>query len=480
MPYKDTYFLSYEKALEIAKQQNKLDIDGYKIQICYYDGEKKENNLDNLIHLPLDNFIDSLSLMNSRIPTQLNFLGFEFSEDILNEIQKHFIDSIKVVKEIRRQIMITYIDKILNQKLDFKEPLRFFLMGHKNTRVMRYVSQNIHKTLLSMGYESYFHLQKGTEFKSIDIIKKIAEFKPHVTININNLNNNYINENCFNFIWFQDPMPILTNEETINLREKDFFFSYQTIFDEQLKNKGIPPEKIQRQYFGYYPKDFLVEKNIKRENKIVFVGSYYEEEYILNSIPNKYKDIIFKELKSLLENKEEISKENIISLFHKHNLKTPSDININLFQQSIVRNTCVQWLSEIDYKKEIYGYGWEKNKKLQKYSKGPLDKANIKDLYNEAKYVLLASGQVINTERLAEAIICGAIPLCYDSRNITNEPEHWNSEILYFKTKEDLEKILKNNIKPKNTNIEKMKKFFSYEHLVDKITSTIKKELERS
>ncbi len=81
MKYRDTYFLSSEEALRVASQQNKQN-NGYWLQTCYYEGEKIESDLVNLIHLPLGNLVDDLANGRYRIPEKVEFEGLDISDDI--------------------------------------------------------------------------------------------------------------------------------------------------------------------------------------------------------------------------------------------------------------------------------------------------------------------------------------------------------------------------------------------------------------
>jgi len=69
----DTYFTEYESAYYVAKQRNKSGIFN-DLDICYYNGEKQDDGeLENLIHLPLENIYDYFSETPNRHPT--NFIS---------------------------------------------------------------------------------------------------------------------------------------------------------------------------------------------------------------------------------------------------------------------------------------------------------------------------------------------------------------------------------------------------------------------
>ena len=130
-------------------------------------------------------------------------------------------------------------------------------------------------------------------------------------------------------------------------------------------------------------------------------------------------------------------------------------------------------ISPIDV--EVCGYNWDKHedeKVISKF-KGKVEKQDLNKLYNSAKYGLAASGEVINTQRLGEMIYAGVIPVIYDSRDLTDEEQTWDDEVLYFKTKEDLKYILDNELKPKNFRSKEMLEHFTYDSFLDTILNVI-------
>jgi hypothetical protein len=387
------------------------------------------------------------------------------------EILTHFNMTMQQAKQYRAQLNSHYVNELKNLKLDFSEPLRFYLMASDRTTVMQFISKNIAEILKEMGYEVLFDLYRGTE--DATCFKKIYEFKPHVTININHLNNRFLSEDVFNFVWFQDPMEHLVNDAPMYIRDRDYIFSYQTIFTEILLKKGVDKQKIfKQQVFPINPKEFFLDDKVTREDKIVFVGSFYPDDYG-SYIPEH----INKEFIKLIENGISLSKERIRSIYNNYNLTMPEELNfINYIQQSYIRNMCVDWLSHNKKEKiEIYGYRWENSNNEQVISKykGKVQREDLNALYNSVKYVLAASGQVINTQRLGEIIYSGAIPVIYDSRDISDEDETWDEECLYFKTKEELDYILDNKIEPKQYRTKKILDYFSYDSFINTILNQI-------
>jgi hypothetical protein len=320
----------------------------------------------------------------------------------------------------------------------------------------------------------FFELQLGIEDSFC--IKNRFEYNAHINININHFHSDYINNNAFNFVWFQDAMPILTNNKDINIRDRDFIFTYQNIFKNRLLFKGVSEEKIFKQeVFPVKQGSFYIDDNISKENKIIFVGTYYRDNKHYDD--NYYYNVLDDEYKKLITSGSSLSKKNINKILSLHDKNMPDNVTyVNDIQQSIIRNEAVLWMCDVSpIDVEVYGYNWDKHedeKVISKF-KGKVEKQDLNKLYNSAKYGLAASGQVINTQRLGEMIYAGVIPVVYDSRDITDEEHTWDDEVLYFKTKDDLKYILDNELKPKNFRSKEMLKYFSYDSFIDTILKTV-------
>jgi len=476
--YLDTYFFSGAQAHKIASEQNRYEND-YMLQACYYDGEKIDSDLVNLIHLPVDNMLEDLAKGIYRIPDKVSLDGLELSESIKMEIEANFNMSLIQVREYRKEYNKHYIKNLKYASLNFDEPLRFYLIANSETQVMQYVSKSIAGVLKNAGYEVYYDLYYGIE--DVGSTQNISKFNPHVVINLNHMNNAHINNDCFNFVWFQDPMPILMDAREIMVRDRDYIFSYQTIYTNLLLKKHVPSTKIFKQeVLPVNPEEFFYDKSIKREDKIIFVGSFYDSHNKEDFLDKK----IAKQIKEFMSAGNVLSYENLDAIFEKNSVEitqSSRDVYFNEIQQSYARNLCVEWMCNSDKKVDLYGYKWElaKNNHIMQHFRGIATKSELNLLYNSAKYVLAASGQLINTQRLGEIVHAGAIPVIYDSRDITDEVNTWDDECLYFKTQEELHAILDNNLEPKKYRTKEMLDFFTYTNFLNTMFEQINKKLNR-
>ncbi len=187
--FEDTYFLDQKKAIEVAKQQNRPS--ATTLQACYYNGDKLDIDLPNLIHLPFDNLIEGLAQGIHRIPTKIDLSGLNLSAEVKHEIFKNFNIAIVKAQALRDEYNKAYIESFKNYKPNFKEtPWRFYLPTYSSTQVMQHVSKSIADTLNDMGYSVIYDLKYGTE--DVNCIKTLFLSRPHAKIELNDFSSRYL------------------------------------------------------------------------------------------------------------------------------------------------------------------------------------------------------------------------------------------------------------------------------------------------
>jgi len=458
--FEDTYFLDSQEALRVASQKNRPNMS--VLQACYYAGEKIETDLVNLIHLPFESFVDTLAQGVHRLPTKIDFTNLDISAAVKEEIKDNFQLLLAQTQGIRNALNEEYVKALKNRKLNFREPWRFYIPVHSNTQVLQYVAKAIAETLEHMGYEVLFDLRHGTE--ELHNAKNVFLFNPHVTINLNAMNTRLIADDVFNFVWFQDPMPFLRDKTKVQIRKRDFVFSLIPLFDKMLQEKGIPFERQ-----GFCINDYAYRANpaIKREKKIVFIGSSY-----LKTIPyTPETKEAFKELKEIFLAGKTFTDEIIEQTALQY--KFSADFVRSRFIPYIVRDIGLLELSKIksDYEIEIYGWGWEAYAELKPYYKGVLKYGQeIADIYSSATFAFSPHQLYTLQQRTFEATACGAIPIVYDCRNISKE-DTYEDALYYYKTSSDLEKILNADIEQKN--FTRLLNEHTYKSFVEKILNII-------
>ena len=469
--YEDIYFLNSEEALRVAKEQNRSGEDDvkYVLQCCYYDGQKIESDLVNLIHLPIDNLLEGLTYGRYRIPTKIEFSGLNLSYKMKVEIVSYFNMTIEQVKQYRIQLYKQHLESLRNTKLNFNEKWRFYLTANSQTTVMQYVSKSIANTLKSLGYEVFYDLYYGIEDNSS--FKNIYEFNPHVTININHLNNNYFGDDVFNFVWYQDPMPILFNNNPIKTRKRDVIFTYTQHYKALLENKDV---EVAFEYPIPADLEIFYNKNYKRKDTIVFVGTYYNEQNIVSQskIPNQFIDVLY----DYIQTRGIMYKDGLKKLFEDNCLNFPDDAVLASIIQGLVRNKCVEWMCECIDDSEVYGRNFEDKKLIKDNYKYEIKHGEeLANIYNSFKYALVPS-ILVNSQRLSEVSACGCIPVVYDAQHFTVEDNRWEDYCLFFSSKEELSNIVNNNLKPK-LDASCISQELSYKNLVQRFIDIINQRI---
>lgn len=441
--YEDIYFLNPQEALRVASQQNRWG-GGAFLQVCYYNGEKIESDLPNLIQLPLNNLLEGLAHGIYRLPSQINFDGLELSPEIQSEIEANFKLSITQVREYRQKLNTQYLQKAKSAKPDFKEPLRFYLHASANTDVMQHMSKNIAQALESMGYDVLFNLYIGME--DLECFKLLSEFNPHAVININHFNNQFISEDVFNFIWVQDMFAAAQLSQSNQLRKRDVVFHLIHSLAHLLSMKNIEslPQGFCINTGVYKHRD-----SIKRENKIVMIGSSYKK--VFNEVQHKEKNKIAKLLLKFYLSNEDNTLANFqkyfIYLKEKFNVATNYELGtiVNYVERDLILSEIAKM--NLDYELEVYGWGWESTP-LKSFYKGVLPYGeDISKVYNSAKYALVLGGYVLQ-QRTLEAAASGCIPLVFETPNhqVAQEDEScFEKSLVFFKKLGDLPSILNKN-----------------------------------
>jgi len=469
MTFKDTYFIDSEAALAVAKEKNRVEctiaVDG--LQICYYAGEKLRKSPKNCIHLPFENVYKYFTSSMNRVPQKISYENTDYSPDQQKVLTKKVTEIIEAAQTQRVQLMNKYVKKIKLYKPNFSQPLRVFLSGCRETTVMQYASENIANTFKRMGYQVKFYIQKNDmEFCcALGLLKALYKYKPHITININHLNNEYLHEKMLNFIWFQDPMPILTDNSKLNIRQRDFFFSLLDTTDISLIKKGVSKKKILRQHIATNESIYNTKYKISRENKIVFIGAAYVLHF--NNLPNE--ELVIEEIrKSIVSNKLDLAEMSRQYSFDYDYLK--DRLYPGVIRREMVKMICEH--SKIPV--EVYGLGWDKVPEVKPFFKGILNYGvEVAKVYNSAKYGLVPNGYY--QQRIYEMALSGTIPLVYDTP-IEKKPFKYADSCLLFKDTTSFKKTIKST---PTKNLKQISKDGTYKNMVKNILKLSKKVLSK-
>ncbi len=297
--------------------------------------------------------------------------------------------------------------------------LRIFFPANRMTEVMQYASKGLAEGFRALGHEVWISIEQS-EMEQLDYqrLKEQYEFNPHLVVNINHLNNQWMHPDLFNLVWWQDPMPELTNGKPLPWRHRDLVYAIGKDLGDYAIDSGA--QGFELQPIGINESVFRLDADVVRKEKIVFAGSSYR-----NFLPDhpKIKLILDKLQEALVSGKsmgptlcEEISGE----------LDVPYDIVWNRAIAYVMRDSLVHWMcSNPTTKVEVYGRGWEQDPVVAPYFKGEVTHGEeLAHIYRSAKYALSTNFMVMGDQRFTEICACGTIPVIYDCRNVSPGP-HW-------------------------------------------------------
>ncbi len=477
----DTYFFDSKLALEVALQKNRAETNNPRLkglQICYYNGEELKNTPKNCIHLPLDNIYSYFVTTNNRFPKfvcyqNTNFTASDqiaFNAKIAEVLNFSIIENNRLVEKYKR--------KIKKNKPDFSEKtLRVFVPACRETVVMQYISKNVASAFKNLGCKVKYYIQKSDMqcCGALDNLKAQYKFNPHITFNINHLNNEFIHKDVMNFIWFQDLMPILTDNESLNLRKRDFIFTLNKGMIKALKSKGAEKQNCKIQPFCIDTDIYKSRKSIQRKEKIVFIGSSYKQAFDNVPVPKKLKQKILYELLEVYLTEGPPSNKKRLEYCKKYNLKESVLLGhiTNYIERDMLIKKIANMNLNLDF--ELYGYDWDKDEELKKYDKGVLGYgADISKIYNGARYALVSGGYIVQ-QRILEGSASGSTPVVLDVRHIdTTYNKKFNNSMIFFKKPSELISLKKDK---KSYNLDLLVKSHSYTNFAQDILNIVDKDI---
>ena len=466
----DTYFISSADALKEAKKRNKVQ--GHKTltgtQVCYYAGKKLKKTPSNCINVPLENIFNYFRDTENRKPETISYKNTNYDKIQRDTLTTKIIQTINQAFLAQDKLIREYKEKIKKNKPNFKETKwRIFIPTSTSTSVMQHVSKHIATTFEAMGYKVLFFIEKNDlQYPSLLAqLKAHYEFNPHITVNLNHFNNEYLHKKVCNIIWIQDPMTSLIDKQSqVIVRPRDIIYSLAKPLDYYLEEKKVP---FTRQNFAINRSIFKIYQKVKREKKIVFVGSSY-----LSNLNENTPTALLDEILLMFKKGLDFDEDTVQRLALKYN-QDFSYINTRVIT-FIIRDFSIMELCKIqtNYQVEIYGWGWERYSEVKPFYKGPLKYGKeIAKVFNSATYSLSPHSGSLIQQRVLESAACGCIPIVYDCK-VMDGPPFYTKNLVFYKQLSSLKKILKKSPKRK---LEKIVRKNSYEKLAKRIIKEVKK-----
>ncbi len=418
----DTLFLNRNIAFAVALQHNLMDIGHPNIsglQVCYYEGDPIDGAPENLVNISSGDIVDFFTHTRLRIPVHL-VIPPGVAEQDKTRLKDGFKQLRKEVLANRETLAGEYLKKCAVQQppaVESGQPLRIFFPANRMTEVMQYASKGLAEGFKALGHEVRVSIEQN-EMEQLDYQrpKEQYEFNPHLVVKINHLDNQWMHPDLFNMVWWQDPMPELTNGAALPWRQRDLVYVIGKDLGEYAINSGakdfeFQPIAVDEALFKPY-------SDVQREDKIVFAGSSH-----LSVLPDHpMMEQILASLQMALESGRSMGP----SLCHEISEKL--DVSFDLVWKRaighVVRESLVRWICHNPtVKVEVYGYGWEQDPVVAPYFKGEVAHGEeLARIYSSAKYALAINITVIGDQRFTEICACGAIPVVYDCRDVSPNP----------------------------------------------------------
>ena len=439
-PLQHTFFLDREKAWQMAHQGNLIQetIQTSGVQMCYHFGAPFPKAPLNLISVNPDPDAFAAFFLDTKLsaPTLIAFdpndtEARQQANSIaknLNNIRITLANRVPTLKEQTQSLKPIFMPD---------QPLRVYLPASRKTNVMMYNARDLAKAFRKRGCDVLYQVE-ANDRESLErhhYLEAQRAFNPHIVVNINNYYDLQLPPEVFHVTYWQDPMPSIMAGKPLPWRKRDLIYSISKEFDAPLYRCNAP--HVHRQGFCYDEEVFF-ETNQERKRKIVLVASAHD--FVFYKFPNC--EPLIATLTAMFTAGEPIT-EAALARFAKQSGFSREDIFYFMWGY-VVRNQSVHWLCALadEIEVEIYGYRWENDAVVRPFHKGVLPHGPaVASLYNQSLYTLAPQTFDLHSQRLAETVACGCIPIIYDCRAQADEP-HWDDHCLWYRTREDLRTCL--------------------------------------
>ncbi|AMK77751.1 MULTISPECIES: glycosyltransferase [Methylomonas] len=210
----DTDFFDALEALNVAKQGNihrGKQGQAWR-QICYYHGDPLHTELDNLIHVDLEQMVDFFVVTRTRFPSQLRA-----DPALLDDYQNIFAEV-----ELRKQRIV---DDLKQQARQLAPNYRqsgamrvMLLVDDANSRLMDFAHD-----LDKRGYDVWVYLENDAlhEINAIDLIGHYLDFQPHLLIQDNHCYSDFLHADMVNLVCWSEAAMQKSAGVPVN-RDNDF------------------------------------------------------------------------------------------------------------------------------------------------------------------------------------------------------------------------------------------------------------------
>ena len=443
-PLEHTFFLDWSKALSAAYRGDRVKDHELTTspQLCFYLGEPIDEIPLYMIPVPsLDHPSFEAFFFSSKLPFPV---AIDFDPDDEDETQLAFnvaksLDDARSSQQVETRKLEEECRQIQPEYIHGK-PLRVFLPISRLSTVGAGNCRDLAQGFKNIGCEVLYFIESNDRelLNPYQYRKAQRDFNPHIVFEIDILNET-LHSDAFSVMWLQNVGPLLRvymrDGRTFPCRERDLVYSLVKELEPLMYQCGAT--KVEQQGSCY---DGTIFQNFgwERKRKVVFVGAA-RSNYLLQYPQAK---ALVSELEAMFEAGKPFTDQELIRLSKDHDMA--GEIIFWRLVQYIVRDLSVRWLctmsNEIDV--DVYGYAWEQDEIVRPFYRGVLPHGpDLAAVYNKTVYALVPHQSDLESQRLVEVAACGAIPVAYDCRYRSGEPQG-NDSFLWYRTKEELRACL--------------------------------------
>ncbi len=408
----DLLFLDPQEAHDTALLQNTVVIHQpniHGLQICYYDGDEFPNAPNNLVRISFDDMLDYFTNSRLRLPQGI-VTPSNTTQEQKAEVCRSFALVLDEVAQRRERLAEQLAAECKSQRPVFKvgESLRVQLFANRYTDDVKADLYNLQRAFDHLACHTHLTIEHDS-MECVDdtwLMREALEFNPHVTININDLNNSWLQEEVFNIVWWKDPMQLINFGKSLSWRDRDIVFSTNSNIDRLLRNSGMP--SCTRQDYCIDRDVYQHKHKFKRHRKIIFNG---------DNLLTKAQDVNFsakQSVSSILQLFE--SREHLTIQLLESTCK-PKNASRSYFWGRIflgaARIFVLRHISQIsDIPLEVYGDGWQQEPTIAPYVRGiKAEDHQMAELYSQVSHVF-SCGPLDRMARDVACIrACGATPM---------------------------------------------------------------------
>ncbi len=439
----DTYFFDPELARTTALRQRRVPlapgVDG--AQLCYHDGAAFADSPPQLIAVPFEQVADYFATSPTRLPEHIE-MGGQASNAATGELETRLLIQLREAIERRGVRSQYYTEALQQQEIVATESPRIFLCASRETPQRLTQMQTLGAALVARGAKVLVFTEENDRQRLTpdQVFQRLFEFEATLIIDIGGVHTELLAPGTQRVIWYPQPSPDIIARQVPAWREHDRVLSGHPALDPYLHDCGAP--WLSRLSPAVDLDIFHPQKNVTREDKIVFIGPSQLER--LRDTPGENPALCT--LYQQLHNGQPLTEDFLTALAAQHDL--PYEYVFWELLAFVVNDMALQWLcTHAPLPVKVIGQHWEHDDIIMPHwsnkwrHEKPTDK-QLATLYNGARYAFIAQPPEMQIEAIAQAAACGCIPIVFDCAAYSS-PSFWEQHCITVSYNSNLSQCLK-------------------------------------